>query len=174
MSYTCTGNASDLGLLATGLWQNNLNSPTSVSALTISGWFAQDYVVGQLNAKISTCYSGSNNGSGNNWAICPDADGGTLAILGAMYLVTYWDGKIAGAAGAGGVSDTWISLREGDSDLRRTSPAELMKVYSAMSKQANERLTYLTNEYIRNSQGAALPRSVEFWTIINGYPVYPP
>lgn len=176
MSYTCTGinGAGALGALATGIWVNSLGQPTSVSALTISGYFAQDYVVGQLNAKISTCYSGSNAGSGVNWAICPDLSDSELAILGYIYLSTYWTQKVASAAGAGGVSDTFTVLREGDSTIQRTSSAELMKIYKDMARQANEQLNYLTNEYIRNGQGSVLPRSVDLFTIINGYPIYPP
>ena len=127
-------------------------------------------MVGALNAKISTCYSGSNGGSGVNWAICPDADDGALNILGLQYLVAYWGGKVAGAAGAGGVTDTWVAMREGDSDVRRASPAELMKIYKDMARQANEQLNYAVAEYVQNSQGSRLPRSNEFVSYFNGYP----
>lgn len=175
MAYTCTGaeGAGSLGTLASGLWLNSLGQPTSISALSISGYFAQNYVVGQLNAKISTCYSGSNGGSGANWAICPNLDDSELAILGYIYLSTYWIQKVASAAGAGGISDTFTVLREGDSSIQRTSPAELMKIYSAMARQANEQLNYLTNEYIRNGQGSVLPRSIEMPTIIFSSNTYP-
>jgi len=177
MAYTCTGNASDLGLLATGLWQNNLGSPSSISSLTISGWFSQDYVVGALNAKISTCYSGSNGGSGVNWAICDGVsgslDGGSLNILGLQYLVTYWQGKVAGAAGAGGISDLFTVLKEGDSVVQKVSPAELMKVYSSMVKEANAQLNYAVAEYVQNSQGSRLGREVSFPSILFPSTVYP-
>ena len=173
MAYTCTGGAESLGILASGIWSSNLNSPTSISALTISGWFSQDYVVGALNAKISTCYSGSNGGSGANWAICPSIDDGSLNILGLQYLVTYYQGKVAGAAGAGGVSDTWVSLREGDSDIRRVSASELMKVYSTMVKETNAQLNYAVAEYVQNSQGSRLSRSVEFYNYAPPSAVYP-
>jgi hypothetical protein len=173
MSYTCTGNASDIGTLATGLWLYALGQPTDLSALTLSGYFPQDYVVGALNAKISVCYSGSNGGSGVNWAICPDLDNGALNILGLQYLVNYWTQKVASAAGAGGVVGTWTSLSEGDSRIVRTSSAELMKVYKDMAKQAQAALDYAAAEYIQNEQGARWPRSVEmssfYFGLNNGY-----
>lgn len=129
--------------------------------------------MGALNAKISTCYSGSNGGSGVNWAICSDLDDGALNILGLQYLVTYYQGRVAGAAGAGGVSDTWVSLREGDSDIRRVSAAELMKVYSAMVKETNTQLNYAVAEYVQNSQGSRLGRSVEYVSFLPPSAAYP-
>lgn len=164
MSYTCTGafDSAPLGLLATGLWVNSLNQPANISSLTISGWFAQDYVVGQLNAKISTCYSGV-----SGWAICPSLDSSELAILGAMYLTTYWGQQVAGAVGAGG-TNLFTSAADGDRRFTKTSVSELMKIYKDMARQANEQLNYLTNEYIRNGQGANLPRSIDYLSFYNG------
>lgn len=172
MAYTCTGGAESLGILASGIWSNNLNSPSNISALTISGWFSQDYVVGALNAKISTCYSGSNAGSGVNWAICPDIDDGSLNILGLQYLVTYYQGKVAGAAGAGGI-ENYTSARDGDSAWTRVSPAELMKVYSSMAKEANAQLNYAVAEYVQNSQGSRLARSSDYVSFLPPSAVYP-
>lgn len=175
MAYTCTGaeGAGSLGTLASGIWLNSLGQPTSVSALTISGYFAQNYVVGQLNAKISTCYSGSNGGSGTNWAICPDLDDGSLNLMGLIYLSSYWTQKVASAAGAGGISDTWTRLREADSDIQKVSPAELMKIYSSMLRQTNEQLNYAVAEYTQNSQGSRLGRSVDYVSILSPSTIYP-
>jgi hypothetical protein len=175
MAYTCTGagGASSLGTLASGIWLNSLGQPTSISALSISGYFAQDYVVGALNAKISTCYSGSNAGSGVNWAICPDLDDGSLNLIGLIYLSSYWTQKVASAAGAGGISDTFTVLREGDSTIQRTSPAELMKVYSSMLRQTNDQLNYAVAEYSQNSQGSRLGRSVDYVSILFPSTIYP-
>lgn len=167
MAYTSPSGAQDLGTLASGIWQYNLGSPTNISSLVISGYFAQDYVVGQLNAKIGTCYSGV-----SGWAISTDIDNSELAILGAMFMVSYWGQKVSSAAGAGGVSDTWVAMRDGDSDIRRASPSELMKIYTSMFRDANNQLNYLTNEYLVHGVGSTLPRSVDFYSFYYGYGYY--
>jgi hypothetical protein len=156
---SCTG-ASDIGLFATGLW-TNIGQPSDISALTISGFVAQPSTLGALNAYIGTCYSGD----GVN--VCPDLDEGSFAIIGLMYLQSYYMSLMRANAGAGGTLRL-VELREGDSTIRWVNASEIAKTYSAAAKDAASQLKYLVKAYNNNSQGGNTPRAIDFPLIING------
>lgn len=157
---SCTGDASDIGLWATGLW-TTLGQPSDVSALTISGWASQSFTVGALNAYTNQCYSGISGAY-----VCPDLNQADFAILGAMYAVQFYNFRAQAMAGAGGVEKTWTELRDGDSVMRRSSPGELMKAYVAMANEAAKTLRNLVAFYNDYLQNGTLPHSVLYPTVI--------
>lgn len=160
---SCTG-ASDIGLFATGLWES-LGNPTDVSALTISGWVYQTNTLGTLNNLIDTCYTGGNG------YVCPDLTNTEYSILGAMYQVQFYRNRANALAGTAGTTLSWYRLREGDSDIARANPSEMMKTFQKMAKEANDELNKMVSYYNKQSQGGNVPRSVDFYNVSNG-PVY--
>lgn len=153
---SCSGDASDIGLFATGLWQT-LGAPDDLSALYISGYVGLPSTLGQLNAYIGSCYSGM-----DGIYVCPDMDNGSFAIVGQMFTQAYYLNLMRANAGAGGAMSRVMELQEGDSRLKWVSSAELAKVYLQAAKDAQIQLKYLVKAYNDNSQGANEARDVEY------------
>lgn len=156
-----------IGQWASGVWQD-LGSPASVSALTISGYAVSPNTLGRLNNFIGTCYSGSGySGIGSNdFDVVPDLTDQELAIEGQLYLVSYYNALAQSVMGAGATLSPaqgglqWQQLREGDSVVTRPNLAAIAKVYTDASKEAMAQLKYLVNVYITQVQGSATPRNV--------------
>jgi hypothetical protein len=168
---SCTGNgAQDIGDFSTGIWIS-FGQPYEISPLTISGWVCQKTTLGALNAYIGTCYSGAVYGTGSpyNSYVCPDLDDGSFAILESMYRETYYQQLMRSVGGAGGVQPVVQALSEGDSKIQWVNASELAKTYSAAWKQAIDNRRILIRNYIKNSLGGNIARSVNYYTIDNGY-----
>ncbi len=163
---------SGIGVWATGLW-TDLGSPTNISALTISGYVATPNTLGKLNSLIGTCYAPSGyTGFGSfNYDVTPDLAETELALIGKLYMVSYYNSLVQSVMGAGGVMPT-LSAREGDTSFNLVNPVSMGKVWADMAKEANEELKYLVNAYINQSQGANVPRSVVFPNVVPGYGGY--
>jgi len=160
--------STEIGIWATGVWLD-LGSPANISALTLSGYAIAPSTLGRLNNFIGACYSGSGwAGPGSvNYDVVPDLTDPELAIINAMYLVSYYNGLSQATMGAGGSTIPWQSLKEGDSTITRASAPAIGKTYADMAKDAMANLKYLVNVYINNSQGGNTPRSVNYldiWT----------
>lgn len=160
---SCTGDATDIGLWATGMW-TNLGQPPDVSAQTISGWVVQPYTVGTFNTLTNQCFSPVSGAF-----VCPELDDAEFGVLGAMYAVQFWNYRAQAMAGAGGVDTTWSRLSEGDSTIQRASPGELMKVYAAMARDAQLNLRFVIASYNDYVQNGSMPNSVLYPTIVNDW-----
>lgn len=164
---SCTGDASDIGLFSTGLWQS-LGSPDDISSIYISGYVTLPSTLGTLNAYIASCYSGVSGAY-----VCPDLDYGSFAIIGMIFTQGYYLNLMKANAGAGGaqkLTQQLIELSEGDSRIRWTNPGELAKVYLQAAQDAQAQLKYLVKAYNDNSQGGNIPRSINYLSF--GVPYY--
>lgn len=137
--------------LASGIWQD-INSPSGVTPLYISGWLVSDQNVGKLNALLSTCFSGDGAG-----CIGPSLGPQEQGIYGEIYKQLYWQQQINANLGAGGIM--WVEMQEGDSKIRRASPTEVAKVYKDLWKESTLNLNNLITSYKIN---ASYPRSNDF------------
>jgi hypothetical protein len=148
---------------ATGVWQD-LGSPSNIAVTTISGYAVQPSTLGRLNDLIETCFSGSGYvGVGTaNYQIGPWITNRELAIIGQLYLVSYYNNLAQANMGIGGNGIPWILLKEGDSTIGRVNAANLGNEYREMSKSAYEQLWNLVNAF-RNSEGGSLARSVDYY-----------
>lgn len=158
-----TGDCSWLiGVWATGLW-TSLGGPPNVSALTISGFAVQTNTIGTLNSYIGTCYHPSGySGPGTvPYAVVPCLGPAELAIIGNMYLVSYYTNLATATMGYGGDSIPWTNLAEGDSKISRGNPAAIGLVYINQSKEAQKNLNYMVAAYIVEIQQGNIPRDVE-------------
>ncbi len=159
-----------IGVWATGVWQD-LFSPTNLASTTISGYAIQPSTLGRLNDLIGTCYSGigytgATGGMGSiNFDVSPDVGNTELAILGQMFLVSYYNNLAMVTMGQGGSTIPWTSIAEGDSRIARVNASSIGKEYREMSKTAYEQLNYLVNAFRNNSQGANVPRTVMYYNI---------
>jgi len=148
---------------ATGVWLD-IGSPSNTSTSTISGYAVQPSTLGRLNSLVTACFSGSGYaGTGTtNYQIGPYVTNAELAIIGQLYLVSYYNNLAQANMGVGGSTIPWVRLREGDSLIDRVSAANLGKEYREMAKTAYEQLWSLVNAY-RSSEGGSIPRSVMFF-----------
>lgn len=159
-----------IGNFASGVWMN-LGMPSFLSALTISGYVTEPSTLGQLNNYIGTCYSGSGfSGAGSyNYDVVPDIGTQELAIIGSLFLISFYNGLAQanlgnGTNGAAGVP--YITLREGDTVLTRASGPAIAAVYYSLSTQSIKNLNYQINTYITQTQGSEIPRNVVFPNLI--------
>lgn len=147
---------------ATGIWAD-LGGPTNTSTSTISGYAIQPSTLGRLNSLINTCFSGSGyTGAGTtNFQIGPGVSESELGIIGAMYLVSYYNNLAQATMGIGGSTIPWVQLREGDSTITRANAAYIGKEYRELSRDSTERLNFLVNAY-RGSEGGNVGRTVDY------------
>ncbi len=159
---SCTGQGGDIGQWATGIWVS-IGSPSAISALSISGYAAQSFAIGQLNAYTAQCYipvSGA--------YVCPNLDDGSFAILGQMFLYSYYMQLMNSSAGAGGARMVQ-EIVDGDSRIRWVNGSELAKTYLAAAQTAQKNLNNLVRNYVNNSLGGNAPRSVDLYNIDNSW-----
>lgn len=153
-----------IGDWASGFW-TNLGQPVNVAVTTISGYAIQPNTLGQLNSFIGTCYSGSGylgvTGT-SNFDTDPNLTNTELSIIGAMYLVSYYNSLSQAMMGVSQNTIPWVNLKEGDSTITRANGANLGMVYAKMATDANTRLQYLVNAYRQNAQGGSVPRTVDY------------
>src|ERR1700722_2702003 len=190
-------NASFLGQLAQGIWTYDLNSPTNISFLSISGYFISN--IGRFDNLTSQCYesfgySGSSNivngisgDSSFNYDVVDFTNPATnligdpeANILRQIYLLTYYEGLIQSFSGPGlyvqGVNSQNLpvqSLKEGDSVITWANVAQIMSVYQKILTDKRKELNYLVEAYNRNSQGSEIPRTLAFFNIWPGGPGTP-
>lgn len=181
-------NASFIGQLASGVWQYDINSPTNISALSISGYFVSN--IGRFNNLVGTCFigtgcSGINGGMGdapfNYDVVDPNNPSGDLLgdneadILRHIYLITYYQGVINSMSGPGiffngGTLSSTQSLpvqmlKEGDSTIQFVNAAQIMSNYQKMLDSEKKTLNYLVEAYKVNSLGSSIPRTLAFYNI---------
>jgi hypothetical protein len=161
---SCTGEgATDIGNWATGLW-TNIGMPSTLSALTISGYVPQSFTLGQLNAYIGQCYSGVSGAY-----VCPNLDDGSFAILAQMFLKSYYMQLMQANAGAGGVVRIAHEIREADRSIKWVNQSEIAKTYLSASQAAEKTLNNLVRNYVNNSLGGNVPKSVSFMNLDNSW-----
>jgi len=156
-----------IGLWASGFWQE-LNSPPNLSALTLSGYACSQNTIGRLNNLVGTCFmtSGATTAGTVDFTVVPDLTYQELTLIGAMYLVSYYNGLAQSAMGAGGVINSVNGgtpvqmISEGDSRIQWANVAGIGRNYADMAKQAKLDLNYIVNAYIRQTQGSDTPRTV--------------
>lgn len=179
-------NASFLGQLAQGIWTYDLNSPSNISPLSISGYFISN--IGKFDNLTSSCfasfgYSGASiNGmsgdSAYNYDIIDPTNINNLLgdpeanILRQIFIIQYYEGLIQSFSGPGlyvqGVNSQNLpvqSLKEGDSVITWANVAQIMGVYRDILKQKREELNYLVEAYNIQSQGSSIPRTLAFYNI---------
>ncbi len=151
-----------IGQWATGIWLD-LFQPTNTSPSTISGYAIQPSTLGKLNNLVQGCFSGSGyTGAGTtNYQIGPYVTNSELAIIEAMYRVSYYNNLAQATMGIGGATTPWTTIREGDSSISRANGATLGREYREIAKEAAAQLNYLVNTY-RSSQGGNIGRSVDY------------
>jgi hypothetical protein len=151
-----------IGDWATGVWQE-LGSLPTISVLTISGYAYQPSTLGSLNSRIGTCYSGSGiGGTGQIFTITPDITNTEMALIDALYHITFFTQMSIANMGAGGGSTPFMSLKEGDSVITLANPAYIGKEYREMMKDWVAYLNYLVVAYKTDVQHAFVPKNVAF------------
>lgn len=152
---------------ATGVWQD-LDGPATVAVSTISGYAVQPNTLGRLNSLAGTCFSGSGyTGVGTtNYQIGPWVTNTELAIIGQMYLVSYYNNLVQATMGVGGTTIPWLAIAEGDSKIGRVNAASIGAQYREAAKDAYAQLWNLVNSYRTNSAGGSIPRSVDYLNLV--------
>jgi hypothetical protein len=155
-----------IGLWATGIW-SDLGSPTTLSALTISGYAVQPNTLGTINNRLGTTFLGTGvGGTGAAYDAVPVLTNRELAIIEGLFLISWYSQLAFATMGAGGTSIPWSRLREGDESIERANPVSIGKEYREMAKDTRATLDLLVNAYLDNDRGTSL--SVDFLN-----PAYP-
>ena len=155
-----------IGIWATGVW-SNLGTPTTLSALTISGYAVQPNTLGTLNSRLGTSFVGTGvGGTGAAYDAVPPLENRELAIIEGIFLISWYNQLAFATMGAGNSSIPWSRIREGDESIERANPVNIGKEYREMSKEANLQLNYLIGAYLDNDRGTSA--SVDFLN-----PAYP-
>ena len=145
--------------LSTTVWED-IGAPTDYSPTNIQTWMV--YNIGRLNTSIYTCY----NAIGAT-GISPALGNQESAILGEIFKSNYYGRKIMSTLTAGSLATSWVSMTDGDSNIRRMSPSEAAKVFKDLKNQSDAQLRLQINDY---RQGEATARSVDYYTIDNNNP----
>jgi len=143
---------------ADNFWNYELDCPSNVSPVSISGWVTSSYTLGKLNALTASCFSGVSG------CPMPTLNGNEFAILGEMYKVKHYSNLANSNLGVGG-SRKVLELREGDSTIRWQNETSTAKEYVNMSKQAQKNVDTLSRSY-RNNGGQI--SSIDFYNIDRG------
>jgi hypothetical protein len=114
---------------------------------SISGWAEAN--IGSLNIYINSCYSIS----GANFS--PVFGANESGIYMEMYNVKHYESQIRLAVNgiatpSSGISLDWVELRDGDSTIRRSNPADLARVYRGLKKDAQDELNNMIETYRAN------------------------
>lgn len=125
--------------LARGIFQTEFDGDTGIMPQSyIDAWLNEN--LGQLNARINTCFSGSGA------ALDLEAQ----AIYKEMYLESYYRKQARNAlrglttnAGGAGV----LSIKDGNSAVSFTNKNEVAKVYKTMADTHNAKVEDLSHQY---------------------------
>jgi hypothetical protein len=155
-----------IGGWASGVWLE-LGAPSTVAASTISGYAVQESTLGRLNSLIGTCFSGSGYlGTGtSNYQIGPFVTNTELALIGAMYTVSYYRNLAQAMMGATTAGIPWTTIKEEGSTIQRANGANIGEIYLKEAKTANDQLNYLVNAYRQGSQGGNMARSIDYYDL---------
>lgn len=180
-----------LGQLAVGIWTYDLNSPSNISPLSISGYFISN--IGRFDNLTSQCFSafgfsglnlvvgGTSGNAPYNYDVVDvtNPSGNMLGdtegnILRHIYLLTYYEGLIQSFSGPGsfanGINNGNLPvqmLKEGDSTIQFANAAQIMGVYKGILDEKRKELNYMVESYNRNSQGSEIPRTLAFFNIVS-------
>jgi hypothetical protein len=192
-------NASYLGLLAQGIWTYDLNSPTNISSLSISGYFVSN--IGKFDNLTANCfisfgYSGSNtivyglsgDSAFNYDVVDPNTSGNLLGdpeanILRQIYIIQYYEGLLQSFSGPGlfvgvGAAGNLPAqanlpvqmMKEGDSVIQWVNVPAILATYQKTLDSKRKELNYLVESYNIQSQGSSIPRTLAFFNRVSPNP----
>jgi len=142
--------------LSNTIWED-LGSPQAISTTSIQNWLI--YNIGKLNTATYNCYSAI-----GTTGISPEMGSEEESIYTEIYKTNYYGRKILEVLTAGGGSILWTSMTEGDSNIKRVSPAEAAKVFKDLKRDSEAQLRIQINDYIKGKSGA---QSSNYFTIQN-------
>lgn len=130
---------------------SDLGSPSDISVSSIQTKLVSSGFLGKLNNKISTCYSIV---SGD---ISPELGNEEQAIYSQMYKSEYYSRKISSIFG--GTDINWTTVKDGDSEITRSSQTEVGKLFKDLKRQSDEELGNLVASYRVN---ASPPSTIDY------------
>jgi len=128
------------------IW-DELGSPDTPTLIAISGW--TEHNIGLLNISIDESYISM---SGD---FAPALDADASGIYKGIYMVKYFESRIKDSVnnvavkGTGAALD-WVEIRDGDSVVRRASPAEMTRIYRGLKSDAQKELNTLIHLFKAN------------------------
>lgn len=131
---------------ANTVWED-LGSPTTPSVIGISGWAGAN--LHQLNIALDECYDVATGD------FSPAFTNTVSGIYQEIYKVRHYEHQIKLAVNGvatkvTGVGMDWVELREGDTTIRRASPAEMVRSYLSLKRDAAKSLKDMIFAYRMN------------------------
>lgn len=121
----------------------DLGSPSDISVSSIQTKLVSNGFIGKLNNALSTCYSIV---SGD---IVDQLGVEEQSIYALMYKSEYYARKISSIFG--GTDINWTTVKDGDSEITRSSQTEVGKLFKDLKKQNDEELKNLIGAYRTNA-----------------------
>lgn len=138
-----------------------MGQPEDISIPYISSWFR--YNIGNLNNLIGECYSLDPSTK----EITPSLTNDSKDIFKQLWYLKYYEGQLrktlSGVAGYGVTADDWTEIREGDSVVKRTNKAEIVRGYREILRDTQALLDKLVRSYRSNN---SLPHDVSGTDVI--------
>lgn len=131
--------------IANNLWINELSQSSLVTIPEIAFWI-RSTGIGSLNSLIYTSYSINDDTleiEPNTFSV------DELAILGALYLIKFYQTKSDSFLGASGINDV-IEYSEKGHTIRKLNRTEQSKVFLQLKAQTKEYLNQLIGSYKLN------------------------
>lgn len=140
--------------MSTSIWKD-IGEPTSPNISYIQTKLTSEYMIGQLNNLINSCYQMVSG------CFVPELTADETAIYGALYKQQYYQKMAAQTLGAIGAMN-WTEVREGDSVVRRVNTNETSKIFAQLAKDIK---TDLDNQIDRYKRNRSQPVSVDYLNI---------
>lgn len=156
--------------LASEIW-NDLGEPSSLSSSSIETKLLTSGYLGKFDLLTNTNHYIDYDNINSGQCITPELFQVEQAIYKQMYFVDYYTKKSTDifSFNDGQTAGSWVSLKEGDSQISRANPTEIAKYYVSLSKESRAILDSLVDLYNRNR---AVPESIDYLTIVNEIPKY--
>lgn len=129
----------------------DLGSPGDISVSSIQTKLVSSGFLGKLNNALSTCYSIA---SGD---ITPQLGVEEQSIYAQMYKSEYYARKISSIFG--GTDINWTTVKDGDSEITRSSQTEVGKLFKDLKRLSDEELNRLIGAYRTNASG---PSTIDY------------
>lgn len=133
----------------------DIGSPSSITVSTVQSKLVSENFIGKLNVLLDECHiivTGD---------ISPALNSSEQAVYSELYKYDYYSTAALQSVGAIGAV-IWTKLREGDSEVTRTSPNDIAKFYQSLKKGSEEMIKNLANDYKKNK---TVTHSIDYYTI---------
>lgn len=128
-------------LILAGTIYSGINSPSAQSIGYISGWLTNPANLGDLNNKLSTCFSFSGD------CIIGGFGSEEASVYQLTYNTDYYESQSLAILVGGGTF--WTSITEGDTKINRSDMVAVSRQFLALQKSSQDTMRLAIQDYKR-------------------------